>query len=415
MNGASEDGVRVRQDEYARALETWSGRLPELVRNINVVPHWIGGEDRFWFKLEDEAGHRFRMVDARTGTTTDAFDHERVAAALTAQGLDAQATALPIDHFDLVESDRTLIAVTTNGGYRVDLVDGSASPHRLAPPTEVPGPDGRVLLLRNNDLWLRDLDGHERALTQDGEPFNAWGVGNDYNLRRVATNRGESPPLPTNVFWSPDGRTVLAERVDERAIEPYPYVEFVPADGSARPKLHFIRETLVGEEPRPDIFALIDVESGERTTFSGLTDGLRLRPDIASIWWSNDGHHLYMVAQNLAASSAALVEFDRTTGKPRIVHRESASTYFDFNTYLYNLANVRLRQDGREFIWYSQQDGWGHLYAVDKASGARRQLTRGEWAVADIIAVTDTQLFLHRRGSRTRAASVLPTPVPHRP
>lgn len=393
MQRWNEDARMLTEQEYARALELWPAYLPELVQNLNFVPHWIGVEDRFWFKLESRDGHRFRLVDAKTGSATDAFDHAVVAAALRACGLDAQAHDLPLSHFEFSDDGLTLAVITPKGGFRVDLVHGTASPHQISPATEVAGPDGEAVFLREHNLWLRNGQGHERALTNDGSSFDAWGVGNDYNTRRVATNRGEIPPLPTNIFWSPNGRTILAEKIDERDVEPYPYIEFVPADGSVRPKLHFIRETLVGEVPRPDIFAFIDVDTGERVALSSLPEGLRLRPDLANVWWSHDCSVVYMVALNLDASLAALVAFNVATGGHTIIYREQASTYFDFNTYLYNLANVRLCPNGREFIWYSQQDGWGHLYAIDKTTGVVRRLTQGDWAVADIVAVTEHQLF----------------------
>src|SRR5690606_30205291 len=121
------------------------------------------------------------------------------------------------------------------------------------------------------------------------------------NRREVASNRREDPPLPTNVFGSPDGKIVLAERVDERETEPYPYLEFVPADGSVRPKVHFIRHTLVGEKPRKQTFHFIDVATGARTALDALPSGLAVCPDLAEVFWSDDGRSLYMTAHTLDA------------------------------------------------------------------------------------------------------------------
>ena len=39
-------------------------------------------------------------------------------------------------------------------------------------------------------------------------------------------------------------------------------------------------------------------------------------------------------------------------------------------------------------VWFSQRDGWGHLYRVRLSDGkVMRQLTRGRWAVRDLLGV----------------------------
>ncbi|WP_162792316.1 prolyl oligopeptidase family serine peptidase [Novosphingobium sp. P6W] len=386
-------GRMVANEEYQYAVDLWPGSILDLVRNLNVVPHWIGEEDRFWIRLEDEGGHRFELVDARTGKSNPAFDHARLAIALKTVDIDASGDALPVSHFAFVDGERVIDVTTDSGTFRVDMLDGAVEPRKALLPSELQGPGGQVLFLKDHDLWIREPDGEERALTDDGEQFNAWGAGSDYNLRTVASNRGQCMPLPTNLCWSPDGKLILAERLDERALEPYPYLELVPADGSVRPKLHFIRHKLVGEEAGERSFAIIDAASGARTPLHPLPSGLALRPDLGDIHWSYDGCLLYAIALNLDATLAALVEIEIASGAYRIVHEETAQTFFDFNTYLYNLANVRIRKGRDEIIWYSQRDGWGHLYAIGISSGAVRPLTQGNWAVADIIAITDDHLF----------------------
>jgi len=383
---------------YTRAIELWPGYVLDLVKNAHIVPSWIAGQDRFWFKDASPQGHRFQVVDAPTGRSEAAFDHERVARALRSVDVPAESDALPISSLEFVDEGRAIVAATAKGDFRIDLRSGAATsvPRPLA--TEVKGPDGRALFLREHNLWVRNADGEERALTDDGEPGFAWGHGQDFNMRRVAENRGQIPAMPTNLHWSANGRLILADRFDEREVEPYPYVEYVPADGSVRPKLHMIRHRMVGEALPPHTFALIDSESGARTTVADLPDGLQLRPELGDVWWSADGRHAHTLAASFDARRAALVEIELASGAVRVVHQETVETFFDFNSYLYNRANVRVRANGREALWFSEKSGWGHLYAVNLRTGAVRALTEGPWVVNDIIALTDTQVFFTAGG-----------------
>ena len=50
----------------------------------------------------------------------------------------------------------------------------------------------------------------------------------------------------------------------------------------------------------------------------------------------------------------------------------------------------------KEFIWWSQRDGWAHLYLFDRATGKlKNQITKGNWAVRDIIFVDEKERFIY--------------------
>jgi dipeptidyl aminopeptidase/acylaminoacyl peptidase len=381
--------------DYERAVELSPAELMSRLRNVHVVPYWIGSEDRFWFRNEEQNGHRFVVVDAATGAAAAAFDHE-----LVAQALDADANALPIEHFSFVDGDQAIIAKTGGRSVRIDLVGGAVSPLEPLGVEYLAGPGGEAVFKKDFNLWLRAADGTERPLTDDGEEFNAWAGSTDADLRKIARNRGVAPPTaPSDCYWSPDGRHILARRTDERGVEPYAYLESVPIDGSVRPKVHFIRQQLAGEDHAPiSTWSIIDVASKARVKVDELPGRLELGGLQAESWWTPDGGKIRMLAGTSDADEVALVEIDPRTGAVRIVHRETSSTFYDLNTYLYNLPNVRILPQGDAALWYSQKDGWGHLYVIDLNTGAVRQLTEGKWPVFDVIAVTADTVFFTAGG-----------------
>ena len=47
-----------------------------------------------------------------------------------------------------------------------------------------------------------------------------------------------------------------------------------------------------------------------------------------------------------------------------------------------------------EVLWFSERDGWGHLYLYDLATGAlKRQLTHGAWLVRDVLLTDQASRF----------------------
>src|SRR5262249_15182163 len=104
LAGATATGQGTRAD-YERA-----NKLGELTRNkvfkSGVRPHWLAGNSRFWYQndLADEV-REFILVDAAQGKREPAFDHARLAAALSKQtGKDIKPTHLPITSLETVEN-----------------------------------------------------------------------------------------------------------------------------------------------------------------------------------------------------------------------------------------------------------------------------------------------------------------------
>src|SRR4051794_29543009 len=90
------------KEDYARA-----DRLREQTRGKvfkdRVVPHWFADGDHFWYRNDLADGAReFVVVDAIEGTRRLAFDHAKLAEALTRATKEPyDASHLPIDHIEI--------------------------------------------------------------------------------------------------------------------------------------------------------------------------------------------------------------------------------------------------------------------------------------------------------------------------
>ncbi len=69
--------------DYDRAAGKLAGALQGLVVGGRVDPTWLPDE-RFWYSSERASGTEIVIVNPATGTRAPAFDHARVAAALSA-------------------------------------------------------------------------------------------------------------------------------------------------------------------------------------------------------------------------------------------------------------------------------------------------------------------------------------------
>jgi dipeptidyl aminopeptidase/acylaminoacyl peptidase len=370
---------------YAAAEAALDTNVARLVLNENVAPNWVGAA-AFWYRHETAGGCDYVWVEA-DGRRRPAFDHEAVARALAA-ATDTQVAAAALD----VQAIAADGEVTARVGGRRFAIKGDAASETTAAltlkPSELPDPSGRrVLFARDHDLWLRDIaTGEEQRLTDDGVEDFSWGQYPDWGLLGVVRRRSGLPFAPFGWSWSPDGAWLVGMRVDERNVEPYPFVEMVPQDGGVRPRVYSIRQALVGEPSAKSESWAIEVATGKRVRIVEREEAAPIEP----LAWSSDGRRFIAISLTAEGREVGLVEIDVTTGKVRTIHAERPPGYVGTNSELYNQPNVRVIKGGAQAIWYSERSGWGHLYRYDCASGALvNAITSGDWLVRDILWVDE--------------------------
>jgi dipeptidyl-peptidase-4 len=393
---------------YARAEALLGPNLESKVLNVFVTPHWLDGKDEFWYRRELPDGADFVLVDAASGSKRAAFDHVALAHGLAAAlGTSVDPKHLPFEELHFSADGKILTVAMAARAFDCDLGQGHctevAAPR--ADPQWLPSPDGRSgIFTRAGNLWVSTATpGDAKALTTDGMPDAGYGIYPDgWSADFVSRQPVPTEAAPLEARWAPDSRTVLVPFVDQRQVAAYPFIESAPAR-SFRPRVFPIRIPLVGERAATFEWFLIDVVSGQRRhvdlPYALL---LALQQDMTAfreISWSTDSKHLYLVAHGDNMESAYVFEVEVATGKARIVLEEHLAPRTDLNSTSYNPVNVRVVRDGRELIWFSQRDGWGHLYRYDVRSGKLlNRITGGPWLVRDIIDVDELRGVIYFTG-----------------
>ena len=87
--------------DYERAEQFLSWNVRKLVSEAAITPHWIAGGDTFWYLKEVADGREFWRVDPQHQKRVPAFDHARLASALSkATAKEVTATKLPFRTFE---------------------------------------------------------------------------------------------------------------------------------------------------------------------------------------------------------------------------------------------------------------------------------------------------------------------------
>jgi dipeptidyl aminopeptidase/acylaminoacyl peptidase len=372
----------------------------ELVVGDRVRPQWIDGGARFWYAVSNGVGRRFVLVDPAAGTREPAFDHTRLAAALAAaSGQPVDPEALP---FRAIAPAGDAVEFAAFGAYwRCRLDSYTCEPATFTPPGNplaVPSPDRKLAVSRRGpDLWAHSLsDGSEWALTTDGEPGYQYGSGPGSTSNSTLLRKFGLPHLPPAVAWSPDSTRVLTHRTDERGVRETHLVEARPADGGA-PRLHTQRYAYPGDESLP-LAELVVLDVAEGRVIRAQAEPLlmaHMSPTMIKwAWWAPDSSVVYYLSRPRDLRTLTLHRLDPATGEVTTVLSETGDTRVEPNQWLYEPPIVRVLAG--EVLWYSQRDGWGHLYRYDLRTGEPLgQITSGEWTVRQILHVDEAERVVY--------------------
>jgi dipeptidyl aminopeptidase/acylaminoacyl peptidase len=375
-------------DDYRRAMEL-RDRYDGLAVHTTDTPRFIQDTNRFYYRKAVKGGHEFILVDPDAAAKQPAFDHEKLAASLSAAAKDKYtAIELPFNAFTFVDGEKAITFTIGQAPWRCTLGDYTCRPNDragggrggrggggLAGPVRrefeingtepVKSPDGKwEALVRNYNVAVREEGTREvTLLSTDGSE------GSYYD--------------PLSIAWSPDSTKIAVYKVKPGHRRYVHYVESSPED-QLQPKHSTLQYAKPGDVLDVELPVLFDVASKTRTAVD-----TALFPNAytqSRLQWRRDSSAFTFDYNQRGHQVFRIIEVNASTGAARAVVSEETKTFFHY-------SGKRFRHDvddGKEVIWMSERDGWNHLYLYDGATGrVKHQITRGEWPVRSVVKVDE--------------------------
>lgn len=373
-------------EDYQRASRFQTGEHRKLITDAEVHPHWIEKSNKFWYRSVGPDGSQFVLVDSASNTSSPAFDHERLAAALTAATKrEYKANKLPFETFEYVDNQKSIKLRVDAGSWVCDLANYKCTPasddHN---PVEERSPDGLwVAFVKDYNLFLRNAStGQVVQLTRDG--VEGWDYATELPSLRLLEESGPDGYKPhAAVFWAPDSSKLVTYRLDSRNSGRFTSIQFVPP-GQLRPKAFTYVYPLPGEALATAQPLVFEVPSGKRIDVKAPPIELPFQEGPGFEWFEDSKGFFYDYSER-GYKSIELRVVDPLTGDEHVVIREQARTYVDPGESFY-----RFIHSTGEVVWASERDGWNHLYLYNEKTGAVvRQLTQGPWVVRGIVSIDE--------------------------
>jgi dipeptidyl aminopeptidase/acylaminoacyl peptidase len=112
--------------------------------------------------------------------------------------------------------------------------------------------------------------------------------------------------------------------------------------------------------------------------------------------WAADSRTLAFLSTSRDHKDEKFRVADAETGAVREVYQESAATQFESGA---GEVNWRYLPSTNELIWFTERDGWGHLFLYDLATGKlKNQITKGDFPVWQISKIDEAGRVIYFTG-----------------
>ena len=417
------------------------GGPPQGVYKSIIIPHWFEGDTKFWYRNALRGGaSEFVLVDAEKGARQPAFDHEKLAAALSkAAGKEFKADHLPFTNIEFSDDGKSVKFDAADKSWRCDLdsyqcasqaaAEKSAS---LAPMKTPPIASAGISIripqseIRNDAEPSPSYDELDPAPPQQDQaqgpgrggrggrgggrgpggggsrsPDGKWSVTvKDYNLYLRALPDGQEEQITQDgkegdaygrLQWSPDSKMLTAWQTVPGDRKLVYLIQSSPANGGraverSRPYAQ------AGDKFTTYELSIFDVASHK--LIKPQVDRFEHEYETPQIHWSLDRSHFTYQLEDRGHQRMRLIEVDARTGSVRNLVDEQTKTF------IWTAHTEGPQRYGFTIFWYleqtdevlhqSEKDGWRHIYLIDPKTGENKQVTKGQWIIRGITSVDET-------------------------
>ncbi len=233
---------------------------------------------------------------------------------------------------------------------------------------------------------------NEVQLTTDGEEDYSYG-GGDRGDTDNEVEKHKHERKRANISWSRDSRRFAGVRSDQREVGD---LWVIHSTGNKRPELETYKYDMPGEENVTQqevwIYDLQDrqmvkpeYEPWKDESISIATDRQFNYPDSReprrSLWLSDSSDDFWFYRLSRDRHKTDVMLADAATGETHTVIADRLNTYMESQ-------DPELLANG-DLLWWSEQDGWAHLYRYGRDGTMKNQLTQGPFSVRNIEGVDD--------------------------
>ena len=253
-------------------------------------------------------------------------------------------------------------------------------------------PDGKnVGYVSEHNIFTEDVStGEITKLTNDGtrKLINGtfdWAYEEEFNCR-------------DGFRWSPDGTMIAFWQVDATNIRDYYMLNTTDSNYSQVIPVEYPK---VGEAPSAVKIGVVNI-STKRTKWMNI-EGDPQQNYLPRMEWSGK-NELVVQQLNRKQQESKLLYCKVTDGSTVTFWAENSSAWVDLNAD--DPSGWNWINNGKEFIWISEKDGWRHIYKISRDGQTEVKLTAGPYDIDDIKCIDEANNLIYFTASPYNATQL---------
>ncbi len=185
--------------------------------------------------------------------------------------------------------------------------------------------------------------------------------------------------IEKGTFWSPKGSYLAFYRMDETMVTDYPLVNTNTRIATTKP----FKYPMAGMKSHEVTVGIYNTTTEKVTYLATRKDESVAEREnyLTNLSWSPDEKYLYIAKICRGQDHLWMERYDVETGKlDKVLFEETNAHYIDPQEGVFFLP-----QHNDQFLWFSERDGYKHLYLYNTDGTLVKQLTKGDFDVLSII------------------------------
>jgi dipeptidyl-peptidase-4 len=202
--------------------------------------------------------------------------------------------------------------------------------------------------------------------------------------------------------WSPDSKHISFWQLDANQIRDYYMINKTDAVYSQIIPVEYPK---VGESPSPTRIGVIAVDSKNLEWLN--IPGDPQQHYLPRMEWHPSGK-LFVQQLNRKQNHSKIYEVDVVKNEAKVIYEEQDEAWIDVISSWENVYGLTFRHEfkwinaGKEFLWFSEKDGWRHLYRIG-IDGKETLVTPGNFDVINLLHVNEKQNLIYFHASPENA------------
>ncbi|MCD9615691.1 S9 family peptidase [Chryseobacterium gleum] len=232
-------------------------------------------------------------------------------------------------------------------------------------------PDGKkVAYVSKHNIYIEDLSNNQQTkITSDGTDGMINGTFDWVYEEEFGTQDG--------FRWSPDGNKIAYWKLDARGTKNFLMINNTDSLYSFTIPVEYPK---AGENPSGCSIWFYDLASG--STRKADISGDEVQHYIPRMEWVLDSKSVILQQLNRKQNQSKIIVADAGSGNSKTIYTETDAAWIDIKSRWNDNdpSGWDWIDNGKEFLWLSEKDGWRHIYKIDM-NGKETLITKDEFDV----------------------------------